>query len=311
MGVNVKHLRPIYWARKSVQLVSFLLFNGAFLGIMQSSIVLPILLSLGSSQKTVVSAIDAVQEMLAAPIVPWIPIAIFVLLAVLASRVTCGWICPFGFFVDIIAEINGNRKDVSPRTHAEALKFKYLVLGITLFVSGTLALTLMTGYGRGYKNALGSAASGPFSIVSPESTTVGVLPLVARKIYLYLIGVPPLANQFSPESVWLGLSSMTWLLAFRLMILIITILLSFFVMRSWCRYLCPAGAFLAIFSRHSLLGLTRNLTLCNRCGDCNKVCPMKIRITEQRWEKMTDPECIMCLECAEVCTLRAIRPKFA
>ncbi len=272
---------------------------------------LPILLSLGSPQKTVISAMDALQEMLGMAIIPWIPMAVFILLAIFLSRLTCGWLCPFGFLVDLVSELNNNPKDVSPRTHEGALKLKYMILGATGFLSGSLGLSLMAGYGQEYKSALGAAANGPFSMLSPESTTIGVLPVLARKIYLYFLGVPPVGNQLSPESMWLGISSMTWLLAIRLMILVSTLTLSFFVLRSWCRYLCPAGAFLAVFSRHSLLGLGRNLTLCNRCGDCNKICPMKIRITEQRWEKMTDPECIMCLECAEACTLRAIKPKFA
>jgi polyferredoxin len=37
---------------------------------------------------------------------------------------------------------------------------------------------------------------------------------------------------------------------------------------------------------------------------------MLVRITEQPWEKMTDPECIMCLECTGACVHNAIKPTF-
>jgi len=300
----------IWWVRKIVQTTSTVIFLGASFGIARTVLALPILVTFGHNDKTIVSAFDAIQELLAEPIRPWIPLASFVLFGILVGRATCGWICPFGFLQDVIGEVNAKRRDVSPRTHGGSLKVKYAILGMTLFISGSLGLSLIYGVGNEYKAALGVLARGPFSVLSPEATLLGLVPMLARMTFLHFLGVPPVANALSWDIIWSRLSSMTWLLAMRLMILIFVMVLSFFVMRAWCRYLCPAGAFLAVFSRFSFLGLKRNLLKCNRCGDCVKVCPMLIRITEQPWEKMTDPECIMCLECTDACGLRALRPTF-
>jgi ferredoxin-type protein NapH len=300
----------IWFLRKAVQVISTVLLLGVSFGIVRSVLALPILLTLGHSDKTAVAALDAIQELLAVPILPWIPVAAFVLFGVLAGRLTCGWICPFGLLQDLIGQLNVRTRDVPLRTHKGSLRVKYMVLGLTLFISGTLGLSLIFGVGAEYKAALGVLARGPFSALSPESTLLGLIPLLARMVFLYFLGVPPVTNPFSWDSIWSRLSTVTWLMGIRLTILIFVVALCFFVMRGWCRYLCPSGAFLAVFSRFSFLGLRRNLLKCNRCGDCMKVCPMLIRITEQPWEKMTDPECIMCLECVDACRLGAIRPTF-
>jgi len=305
-----KRTPQIWWMRKVVQTISATVLLGASLGVARTAITLPILLTFGSGEKTVVSAFDAIQEMFAEPMIPWIPFAVFIVFGVLVGRVTCAWICPFGFLQDLMAMANVNRHEVSLRTHEGAVKVKYGVLGMTLFVSGSLGLSLIYGVGQDYKNALGVLAQGPFSALSPEATLLGVVPVVARMITLYFLGIPPVASPLNLDVVWGRLSSMSWLLAMRLMVFVFVVALSFFFLRAFCRYLCPAGAFLAIFSRCSLLGLRRNLLQCNKCGDCVKVCPMLVRIVDQPWEKMTDPECIMCLECTDACGLKAIKPTF-
>jgi len=300
----------IWWIRKIVQLTSTVVFLGAGFGVARTIVTLPILLTFGNQGKTVVAALDAIQEMSAEAIMPWMPLAVFVLFGVFVGRATCGWICPFGLVQDLNGLVNARRREVSLRTHVGAIKVKYAILGMTLFFSGSLALSLIYNIGAEYKAALGDLSHGPFSALSPEATLLGVLPILGRMVLLYFLGIPPVTNPLSSDLVWSRLSSMTWLLATRLMILIFVMVLSFFFLRAWCRYLCPAGALLAIFGRVSFLGLRRNLLQCNKCGDCMKVCPMLVRLTDGPWEKMTDPECIMCLECTDACRYKALRPTF-
>jgi len=291
-------------SRLVVQFGFFLLFNGAVLGLPRTTFTLPVLQSLGSEGRTVIDALDALQIMLSWPSFPWIPISAFMLSGLLLGRTSCGWACPFGFLTDLMAVLREKHMQVSLRLHNQAVNFKYGILAVTLFISGTLAISLAAGTGRAYQTALGLFAGAPFSALSPAGTILGVVPSTIKT------AVAALAFITSPEGMWQGLRSVSPLLVIRLWILILIFAASIFIERFWCRYLCPSGAFLAVFSRFGFLGLRRSPLLCDKCGDCMKRCPMLIRIVDKPWEKMLDSECIMCLECMEACPHNAIKPTF-
>jgi len=116
----------------------------------------------------------------------------------------------------------------------------------------------------------------------------------------------------TPESILIGILSLSLLFWFRFAIMVLVLAMGVYVQRSWCRYLCPEGAFLALLNRFSFLGLKRDPLKCIRaeCRACVEVCPMKVRILELPWKKFTDPECIYCLKCVSACQTKALRPKF-
>lgn len=70
----------------------------------------------------------------------------------------------------------------------------------------------------------------------------------------------------------------------------------------WCRYLCPYGAMLGLFSLVSPLAVTRNPTACVHCGKCSQVCPGGIKVETKL--RVNSPECIGCMQCAEVCPVK-------
>lgn len=47
--------------------------------------------------------------------------------------------------------------------------------------------------------------------------------------------------------------------------------------RWWCRYICPGGAVYTALSRFKLLRIRRNDNFCDRCGDCNPICPYDLK----------------------------------
>jgi polyferredoxin len=67
---------------------------------------------------------------------------------------------------------------------------------------------------------------------------------------------------------------------------------------------------MGIFSRFSLLGMSRNPLKCEKCPDCEKKCPMQIKILDLPWEKFNDQECILCMECVDACPHGAMKAKF-
>jgi len=298
--------------RKITQLGFFVLFNAVVFGLGPWPILLPIIGLLGTPSNTVGDALGALQLMLFEVTFPWLALASIFVAAIFLGRALCGWVCPFGFAQDLLTYVKKRHTEVTPRTHRDLVKVKYIVLAIVLFVSGTMAISLATGAGESYKGALGVFAQAPFNTVSPADTLFAVTPRIALEIRY---GIPQLLEISADEaygSIGNAISSLQPLLLVRLVIMGFIIGLAVYVPRGWCRYLCPQGAFSALFSRFSFLGLRRDPVRCTKagCRDCVQVCPTLVPILDLPWEKFTHPECIYCLKCVDACSTKAIKPKF-
>jgi len=143
--------------------------------------------------------------------------------------------------------------------------------------------------------------------LSPSDTLFALIPRVALNIRYQL----PFSLEVYGESLidFLLVSPLFWV---RIFIMAAVLVLAVYIPRGWCRYFCPQGAFSALISQFSVLGLRREPVKCTkvRCLICMDACPMMIRILDLPWEKFTDPECIYCLRCVEACPEGAIKPRF-
>jgi ferredoxin len=77
------------------------------------------------------------------------------------------------------------------------------------------------------------------------------------------------------------------------------LLLSLFVERPWCRWLCPFGALLGIVQLISPWKIRRDSDLCNACGACTRACPMGIDIANKKG--VLDTRCNRCGSCLTAC----------
>lgn len=93
-----------------------------------------------------------------------------------------------------------------------------------------------------------------------------------------------LFNFWSSEASLIGLG-----------ILAVTLILSFFVERPWCKYACPYGAVLGLTNLFRVFGIRRNKATCKACGACSVLCPMNISVDNVT--VVRDHQCISCLEC--------------
>jgi len=284
-------------------IIFFVLFNAVLFGFEPLPLLLPVLQSLGSPAKTVGDAFAVMQYMLSETVFPLLPLASFFIAAVLLGRMLCGWVCPFGFIQEMLGYVKRKHREISPRTHKDMIYLKYVILGIVLFISITVSATALMGIGRSYKDALGVFAQAPFNALSPHDTLFAILPTMTFNAFT---AEAPFADILGAIA---ALPPLFWV---RLIILGLVIAFAFYTPRSFCRYLCPVGASMALLNHFSFLGLKRDVVHCTKegCRSCVEVCPMKVPILDLPWKKFTHPECIYCLECVDACSTKAIRPKF-
>lgn len=84
--------------------------------------------------------------------------------------------------------------------------------------------------------------------------------------------------------------------------------------RAFCHYGCWMAPFMVIGSkikeklRYPSLHLAANPAKCTGCAQCSKVCPMSLSVQAMvKKGDMRNSECILCGECADGCTGKAIR----
>jgi len=298
--------------RTIVQFVFFFLFFGLFLGIGPWPILLPVIGLLGVPTKTVGEAFGSMQYMLYLLVPPWLALTAILIASIILNRAFCAWACPFGLVQDMLNVVKKRHARVSPRTHSQAIFFKYVVLAVTLLISGALAVSVIAGIGRRYREALGPFALAPFNTLSPADTLFAVVPRTVSDARYALSDLLAKPGVDVSGAIIGSITSVSLLFWARAIILALTFALVIYIPRGWCRYLCPQGAFSALFSRFSFLGLRRDPVHCSKagCRDCVEVCPMMVPILDEPWEKFTHPECIMCLKCVDACSTKAIKPKF-
>lgn len=245
----------------------------------------------------------------------WLVIALAtILVTFVAGRVFCSYFCPLGFFIDLVDLILGKARTQGPAANESgrpaesqgaghegrgtnrrasfprARHIKYWVLGA--LCAGTLA---------------GTSA---LFVLDPLSLSTRVLTVVAYPLWAACAGfvvttIGPLAQRFG----WTGLaytsvSQPVFQTALENLVMLVLVGgLGVFSARFWCRYLCPLGALLGIFSRGSIV--KRRVTdACIRCGRCERACPMDAVGEDPRTTIV--PECIACEACLRVCPVDAI-----
>jgi len=295
-----------------MQFVIFFLFFGLFLGFGPWPILLPVIGLLGVPTKTVGEALGSLQYMLYLLVPPWLALTSIFVAAIIVNRAFCAWACPFGLVQDVLKLVKKRHTQVSPRTHSQMIYVKYVVLAATIFISSVLALSIIAGIGKSYKEALGVFAFAPFNAVSPADTLFAVVPRTVLEVRYTLSDLLAKPGADVSGAIIGSITSVSAVFWARIFILALTLALVVYIPRGWCRYICPQGAFSALLSRFSFLGLRRDPVRCSKagCRDCVDVCPMLVPILNEPWEKFTHPECIMCLKCVDACSRKAIKLKF-
>ncbi|MFH1279803.1 MAG: 4Fe-4S binding protein [Candidatus Eisenbacteria bacterium] len=88
-----------------------------------------------------------------------------------------------------------------------------------------------------------------------------------------------------------------------LKVLVVLAVASIFVQGAWCRFLCPYGALLGLFSWMSPVKIRRGAETCTSCGLCDEVCMARLPISKKA--RIVSAECTGCLDCVAACPVSA------
>ncbi|MCW8855498.1 MAG: 4Fe-4S binding protein [Gammaproteobacteria bacterium] len=205
----------------------------------------------------------------------------FLIMFVVLNKAFCGWICPLGFFQEILTLIGqklGLRRIESlPEKLVQRIRpFKWLMLTVLIF-----GLPILAGMGV-VSNELGS----PFCRICPSRILTSMATGDATQMYI------------DTSSTAYFILSLIANLLFGLMIA-----WGLFFRQPFCR-ICPMLALHAVFKKIGLVRLVKNAKpRCEKCGLCAKACPMDIKEihTDMVHKDVLFSDCTLCGRCVEFC----------
>jgi len=199
-------------------------------------------------------------------------VGFMVLFGTVLGRAVCGFLCPFGLIQDLLYRIPFRRKIGKLRYEKPLRLLRVLVLTLFVILLPLLAVDI-TGLGQPWFCKL----------ICPVGTLEAGVPLV-------------LANSMIRGAIG-------FLYTWKVLLLLLTLLISIVIYRPFCRYLCPLGLVYGLFNRFALYRYEIDSERCTLCGLCQKRCKLDIAV----FKNPNSIDCIRCGECITSCPENAIR----
>lgn len=276
-----KKARWISWLRWPIQALSFLFLVVVLVGSVCSlsiaaiDILCPtgVLQNIVSSRTLLLTTFSAALALL--------------LLALAGGRLFCGWICPFGFVLDLADTILSMKKPVPADAPAS------LTARIGKMLPPSVRQFAFFANRNNKYGVLAGAAAASAMTGNQAFCTVCPIGIVCRSYGLQ-------------DTLGGAELSMIPLIA----------AMDVGAKRSWCRYFCPVGALFALVARFAPVSIEIGAARCKKfsCKRCAEVCPMDIisDVSLQAGEKpvISRAECILCLRCVDICPHKAAKLRF-
>ena len=200
-------------------------------------------------------------------------VGILILFGVLLGRFICGFLCPFGWFQELLHKIPCKKfstKKLKPLTY-----LKYVILLVMVILLPALAV-----------NDVGMGDPFFCKYLCPQGVLEGAIPL-------------SIVNSGIREA--LG-DLFTW----KFCVLVTVVILSVLFYRPFCKWLCPLGAIYGLMNKVSLCQMKVDKHKCVSCGKCAKACKMDVDVTKTP----NHTECIRCGMCIRACPTKAVRYRY-
>jgi len=188
-------------------------------------------------------------------------VVVAILLAILLRKSFCSWICPVGFFSELLARFGrwsfGRNFRPWKWLDIPLRSLKYLLMAFFVVA------VVMMGAAE-----LADFISSPYNKVA--DVKMGLFFVHMSQVGIIVMG-----------SLAVG---------------------SVFIQGFWCRYMCPYGALLGLFSWMSPTRVKRNESTCISCERCDAVCMARLPVSKSL--AVVSTECTGCLDCLAVCPVK-------
>ena len=233
-------------------------------------------------------------------------VGVIIILSVILGKIFCGWVCPFGLYMDLLTYLRRilkiKHKNFSEDFNKKFHQLGYVILALLIILSVLFASEVISGTqlipGTEEGGFVYQYFSAPFCQVCPMKPFCVLLESSVGLIRFEWITQVTTGSFFE-----LGY----YVTSLNLLVLGVVTISSFFYRRAWCR-ICPLGALIAIFHRFppfkwiSVFRLDKIEEKCTKCGICKRVCPTQVtEVYEKNSGDVTTSNCILCLRCIEMC----------
>jgi polyferredoxin len=277
------------WIRRGVQVLSFLVF----FYVVYSCLGVFGMIRNGLYGLTLVgSAYSESFYWLALPIV-------IIAVTLLHGPVFCGWICPTGSLQDLSGWV---RKRLPRRPGGLS---RAQMMGIGVASAGFIALLVWLGVKKKLfveDSSLHWAAmllllcclilAGVIDDIPTRKLRIFSLVAIFLTAVSHMVVTSPVHFAFTARDD--PASALTTL---------VILVAGTFVLRSWCRYLCPWGQFMGFLHRFSRLRILLDASKCNHCGVCDTSCD--VAAIEKGVIRIAN--CQFCHACVDHCSSSALK----
>jgi polyferredoxin len=234
---------------------------------------------------------------------PSLVLGVIVIVTIVFGRFFCGWICPFGLYMDFITLIRKFSK-VRYRILSEKLN-RYLHKLRYVIVAAVLTLPFFVG---------------PFDLEVWQSFILFHGPFTPLVVFFLgpleplvipwpgLVGFNGYSFSYPYIREIIAYSNGPFFTSLNVLLLIaFTVVSAFMARRFWCRF-CPTGVSIASVDRFKrfkwvpVLHINKDEEKCTKCGICKRVCPLQVtEVYEQKGGDITTSMCMLCTRCVEMC----------
>ncbi len=235
-----------------------------------------------------------------------ITFGLLMVMSIVLGRFFCGWICPFGFYMDLITRVRKimkvRHRNLSERLNEGLRQLRYLIIAAILLLSFIFGAEAIVGIhlvsGTEYKGFIYQYFSAPFCQICPMRPLC--VPIEGALGWMNLNYV---FSQTTGQFYEIGY----YVTSLNVLVLILVTIGAFVLRRFWCRF-CPLGGLIAVFNRFvpfkwaSVVRLYKEEEKCTKCGICKRVCtPQVTEVYEEKGGDVTTSGCILCFRCVEMC----------